>query len=87
MTATITFEPFGRVIDAAPGETVLDAADRAGIRLSRQCRNGTCGTCRAGIVSGEIAQGRAADGSALLCRAVPTGDLVVALDASSLTGM
>ncbi len=41
-----------REVDAAPGETILDAAGRAGIVVARgfwelmPCRSGFCGACR-----------------------------------------
>lgn len=36
-----------------PGETVIDAALRAGIRVPYACKGGMCCTCRAQVVSGE----------------------------------
>ncbi|WPB56417.1 2Fe-2S iron-sulfur cluster-binding protein [Xylophilus sp. GOD-11R] len=41
--------------DAEEGETLLDAAERAGIRLPHDCRFGTCGTCRVRIATGRVA--------------------------------
>lgn len=40
--------PQGFTFDARPGETLLHAAERAGIRLPSSCRNGTCRTCLCG---------------------------------------
>ena len=39
---------------AVDGETVLDAAARAGIELPFSCRAGVCSTCRTKVVSGEV---------------------------------
>ncbi|AEH36231.1 2Fe-2S iron-sulfur cluster-binding protein [Halopiger xanaduensis] len=48
MTYDVTLEwPDGRTetIDAPESESVLDAAQRAGVRLPYDCRKGTCITC------------------------------------------
>lgn len=38
-----------------PGESLLDAAERVGLKVSSNCRNGTCGRCRARLQEGEVA--------------------------------
>jgi toluene monooxygenase electron transfer component len=40
--------------DAAPGEKILDAGLGQGLGLPYECGSGTCGTCRARLVSGNI---------------------------------
>jgi toluene monooxygenase electron transfer component len=40
---------------AEPGERILDAGLRSGIALPYECGSGTCGTCRARLVDGDIA--------------------------------
>lgn len=37
-----------------PGESLMDAAERMGLRVRSNCRNGTCGTCRAHLPRGEV---------------------------------
>lgn len=74
---------------AAPGEPVLDAAAAAGSTLLSLCRKGTCGVCRAHLVSGTVEHGDHTDdalsaaeeeaGGVLLCCASPTSDVVVDL--------
>ncbi len=39
-------------IAARPGETIIDAALRAGVRVPYSCKGGMCSTCRARIVDG-----------------------------------
>lgn len=41
----IRIEPAGYEFDAAPGRTLLQAAEDAGIEIPASCRNGTCRTC------------------------------------------
>jgi toluene monooxygenase electron transfer component len=44
----------GYEFDALPGERVLYAGLRAGIDLPYECATGTCGTCKAKLVSGRV---------------------------------
>jgi CDP-4-dehydro-6-deoxyglucose reductase len=69
------------------GESVLDAALRQGIMLPYSCKNGTCGSCKCEIESGEVhypfhpplalSRSEIADGKALLCQAEPIEDLQI----------
>jgi CDP-4-dehydro-6-deoxyglucose reductase len=69
------------------GETVLGAALRQGVMLPYSCKNGTCGSCKGRVVSGEVhyplhpplalEDGQRDRGQALFCQAVPKSDLVV----------
>ena len=68
------------VFDAGAGETILDAAERAGYVLPYSCRKGVCSTCEAGLREGAVTVGsRRVEGPAqvFLCRATPLTDLVV----------
>lgn len=47
----------GYDFDAQPGERVLYAGLRAGIDLPYECATGTCGTCKAKLVSGRVRDG------------------------------
>src|SRR5206468_3906274 len=51
----VRFESDARSFSAAPDETLVGAAARAGIELPTSCRNGTCRTCMCQVRSGEIA--------------------------------
>src|SRR5690554_6710030 len=69
------------------GESVLDAALRQGIMLPYSCKNGTCGSCKCQLESGDVhypfhpplalTRAEIADGHALLCQAEPTDNLVI----------
>lgn len=76
----------GSRFEADADEAILDAALRHGIVFPYSCRGGTCGTCKAKLVGGEVhypheppaitAQERVA-GAVLLCQARPRGDLEI----------
>ena len=53
MTARITLQPDGPVFIAEPGESILEAALRAGIPLKYNCNNGNCGQCLAWLEQGQ----------------------------------
>jgi ferredoxin len=73
----------------AEGETILEAAENAGIVLSYSCRSGTCRSCITRVVSGcaehdpeyadelNIDAEEIADGYRLLCSALTYSDLIL----------
>lgn len=77
----------GKIFPVEQGESILDAALRAGLNLPHSCRGGSCMACRARVVDGEVGYpgGRPlgltledeAGGYALLCRAQPLGTVAV----------
>ncbi|MGE3934246.1 MAG: FAD-binding oxidoreductase [Rhodospirillaceae bacterium] len=79
-----------RTVEAAPGESVLAAAIRAGVKLVHQCESGSCGTCMARLVAGEVAgipgralallAGEIRDGWRLTCSVAAAGDCAFDLD-------
>jgi len=50
----ITIEPLGETIEVEDGQTILDAALRAGIWLPYACNHGLCGTCKIDVLEGEV---------------------------------
>ncbi|WP_138466647.1 2Fe-2S iron-sulfur cluster-binding protein [Poseidonocella sp. HB161398] len=44
----------GQGFEVEPGETLLAAALRAGLRLPADCKSGFCGACRLRVVEGEV---------------------------------
>jgi len=85
---TVTLQSTGRRFDVAAGETVLEAAQRAGIALPYSCRAGVCGSCKATLLAGRCEYPRnpplaldadeRAHHAVLLCQAVPASDLLLA---------
>lgn len=93
-TVALNFEDgFTRFVEARPGETVADAAYRAGINIPLDCRDGACGTCKCRVQSGDYDAGtyidvaltevEAAEGLALACQMRPKTDVVLDIFASS----
>lgn len=87
----VTLSRTGRSFPVNRGEAILDAALRQEIWLPHACRGGTCGSCKAIIVSGEViyddgaplrARQAAARREAYLCCAKPTAN--VTLDIAEL---
>jgi len=48
----VTLKSSGRQFPVAIGETVLEAAQRAGVALPYSCRAGVCGSCKATLLQG-----------------------------------
>ena len=88
MSYSVTLQASGKRFPVAIGETVLDAARRAGLALPYSCLSGVCGSCKATLVSGDchyplnppsaLNPAEVARHQVLLCQAVPLSDLVIA---------
>ncbi|MBS7690268.1 CDP-6-deoxy-delta-3,4-glucoseen reductase [Pseudomonas lalucatii] len=78
----VTLQPSGAVLEARPGERILDAARRLGYDCPQSCRNGNCHVCAALLVEGRVRQGDAEldHGELLTCLAEPLGDCVLHWD-------
>ncbi|MCC6201377.1 MAG: DUF4445 domain-containing protein [Gammaproteobacteria bacterium] len=89
----VTFEPGGQQIPALPGETLLDCARRAGIRVASVCGGrGLCKTCVVRITCGPVDAASEADANYFsseelaenwrrACQAVAVGDCTVEIPA------
>jgi CDP-4-dehydro-6-deoxyglucose reductase len=85
---TVTLESSGKEFRVDAGETVLEAARRAGLALPYSCLAGVCGSCKATLIKGLCTYPRnpptalnaaeQARHQVLLCQAVPASDLVIA---------
>jgi ferredoxin len=67
-------------------QTILEAAESAGIEIANACRSGDCGECKRVVVSGKVAMSssaaldpaEAAAGAVLTCVAYVDGPVVLA---------
>lgn len=84
---TVKIISSGATFTVNEGETVLTAALRQGVMLPYSCKNGTCGSCKGRLESGDVhypfhpplalTREDIANGAALLCQAEPTENLVI----------
>jgi len=96
-TFTISVEPIEREVECRPGQPILDACLRAGVWLPHACTHGTCGTCKAQVLDGEIEHNDASDfalleferneGKALICVATPLSDVTIEADVEAEPGV
>jgi NAD(P)H-flavin reductase/ferredoxin len=79
MSGTARLTVNGKTINAAIGQTLLDAGLSGGIVIPQDCCTGQCGTCRVEVLSGSPdAAGTADDDNAVLaCQARLTGDATI----------
>ena len=83
----LTIEPLGHALEVEDGQTILDAALRAGIYLPHACCHGLCATCKVQVTDGEIDHGAASnfalmdyerdEGKALACCATLESDVTI----------
>jgi ferredoxin len=83
--STITFTMAGKEARCLPGQTILQTARAAGVRIGAACEGGLCGTCRVMKVSGEvdmqhnggILDDEIDEGYILACCSRPLGDVQI----------
>jgi NAD(P)H-flavin reductase/ferredoxin len=73
---TVSFSGLDAVIDCAPGESILYAGLRAGLRLPYECASGGCGSCRAQLLAGSV-HSRWDDATGLTERDLRRGDRIL----------
>lgn len=81
----VEFAKSGVTVRCAPGQSVLEAARVAGLRMPSSCTKGVCGTCKSRLVSGQvdmkhgggIRQREIDQGLFLPCCSTPMTDLVL----------
>lgn len=89
MNYQITVAGADQAFAAATNENILEAGLRAGLPLPYGCRGGSCGACRATLLSGSVSYPETptalsdverAAGQVLLCQARAAGDLTVKIN-------
>ena len=83
----VRIDASGKTFLVREGESILTAALRQGVMLPYSCKNGTCGSCKGVVQSGEVhypfhpplalERPDIAEGYALMCQAEPIEDLVI----------
>ncbi|MGB7818450.1 MAG: 2Fe-2S iron-sulfur cluster-binding protein [Ornithinibacter sp.] len=89
-THTVTVEPLGREVECREDQSILDACLRSGVWLPHSCTHGTCATCKAEVIDGDVDHGAASsfalmdyerdEGKLLPCVACPRSDVVIEAD-------
>ncbi|WKE49558.1 2Fe-2S iron-sulfur cluster-binding protein [Gluconobacter oxydans] len=82
---TITFSTSGKSAPLQLDESVLDAADAAGVTIPSSCRSGICGMCMTHLLQGQVTMAvedgldpaDKAKGFILACQAKTTGGPLV----------
>ena len=97
MTHRFTITDWPEFVDVYSNETILDALLRVGVPIFHGCRSGTCGACKARLVSGNVELGSHSiyalterdhtDGLVLTCRAFPvSGGTITRLGSGEVVG-
>ena len=83
-TTKIFFANSWKDVGCSDNEYILDAADKAGVEIENSCRAGTCGTCTAKVLKGEVTYEEDYDalsnleaGEILTCCAKPVRSVVI----------
>jgi Na+-transporting NADH:ubiquinone oxidoreductase subunit NqrF len=81
----VRFQASDAAATVPAGATILDAADELGVFIDNACRSGTCGSCRARLISGHVSMAvqdgltdhDKSEGYILTCQAKVQGEAVV----------
>lgn len=81
MTYTVSVAGSDAAFPCEAGETVLDAAERAGYAIPYSCRKGVCSTCEGKLSRGGVAVGSkqlaGPSEAVLFCQAKPQSDILI----------
>lgn len=93
----IDLEPIGRRTESTPEQSILDAAQRAGVEIVAVCGgSGSCGKCRIRLIDGELSAPTAVErntftaddlnaGLRLACQAYPRSHIKIDIPPESLS--
>lgn len=94
---TINFQPIGKRVIAEPTQSLLFAAQQAGLAIASICGGvGICDSCRVRLINGKLSdltleesalfsESELASGFRLACQAFPFSDLTIEIPPESLT--
>jgi ferredoxin-NADP reductase len=82
---TVEFRRSMKVVELSPGQSILEAAEDAGLELPFECRAGTCGQCTVRLLAGSVTMAvedalsttDRSRGLVLACQAQSTSSVVV----------
>lgn len=85
----VTFARTGTSAPVEDGDTLLRTGRQAGVPLRSNCASGMCGTCKVGLLAGQVTMDHAGGirqreidaGTILLCCSTPDGDGDIVVDA------
>ncbi len=87
MAHQISIQPTGERFACEPGQSILEAAEAAGVEIPYGCQSGSCGACMARMAEGEVdypetqplalTPAEEEAGQVLTCVAHPASDLVL----------
>ena len=80
-TLTVTLDGVTKVVAMAADQTVLEAAEAAGLEPPYSCRDGQCATCMCTVTAGSVAM----DQNAVLTEADLAAGWVLACQARATT--
>ncbi|CNH66954.1 CDP-6-deoxy-delta-3%2C4-glucoseen reductase [Yersinia massiliensis] len=87
MSFNIKLQPSGIVFDAESSTSILDSALSKNINIEYSCKDGSCGSCKANLIFGEVEQGSntsltaedVANGIILTCCSKPKSDIEISV--------
>ena len=83
--ANVSFQASGKTVPLRHDQTVLEAAEDAGVEIDNSCRSGTCGACKVKMLKGAVTMevddalddDEKAAGAILACQAKSKHDLTI----------